>query len=340
MAAISQSQLAKYDAQDMCSVYDMWPEIAQEAYNAGRDAKIVDTTGINHIVFAGMGGSGALGDYYAALLSNHNTHVTVVKGYRLPKTVDDNTLVVCNSVSGNTSETLTILKKSLRQPCRRIALSAGGKMREFCTQNDIPHYTVDMFHTPRASFVAYAYALLGILKIGTTAHDIDESISIMQEKRSQIQSTNLTTENPALNLAAKLTKIPLIYYPWGLQAAAVRFKNSLHENAKMHAMIEDVIEAGHNGIMSWEMPADVQPVFIQGADDNRKTKERWKIFEDYFSEKKIPCIVINSSGRHIMTKLVNLIYLLDYSTIYLAAIRGVNPTSTDSIKYIKERSKL
>lgn len=335
-----QELLVKYDTYNMRSVYNRWPEIAQEAYSAGRDADIIDTYGINHIVFAGMGGSGALGDYYAALLSNHNTHVTVVKGYNLPKTVDEDTLVVCSSVSGNTPETITVLKKSLRQPCRRIALSAGGIIREICMENGIPHHTVSMFHTPRASFPAYAYALLGILKTGTTTHDINESINMMQKKRAHIQSTNLTTENPALNLATKLTKIPIIYYPWGLQAAAVRFKNSLHENAKMHAMVEDVVEVGHNGIMSWEMPSNVQPVIIQGADDNRKTKERWKIFEDYFNEKNIPFTKINSSGKHIMTKLMNLIYILDYCTIYLAAIRGVNPTSTDSIDYVKKRSKL
>ena len=333
-----QSLLAKYDTHNMRSFYNRWPEIAQEAYNTGRDVDIVDTDGVNHIVFAGMGGSGALGDYYAALLSKHSTHVTVVKGYGLPKTVDADTLVVCSSVSGNTAETLAVLKKSLRRPCRRMALSAGGRIKDVCMANNIPHHTIDVFHTPRTSFVAYAYALLGILKMGITTQDIDESIDIMQKKRIQIQSTNLTLENPALNLATRLTKIPIIYYPWGLQAAAVRFKNSLNENAKMHAMVEDVVEAGHNEIMSWEMPSDVHPVMIQGTDDNSKTKERWMVFEDYFNEKNIPFTKINSSGRHIMTKLVNLIYLLDYSTIYLAAMRGVNPTSTDSIKYVKERS--
>ena len=45
--------------------------------------------------------------------------------------------------------------------------------------------------------------------------------------------------------------IPVIYYPVGLQAAAIRFKNSLQENAKSHAISEDVIEACHNGIVSW-----------------------------------------------------------------------------------------
>ena len=336
---MDQELLAKHDTQNMRLVYDMWPEIAREAYDDGKKSGIVKTDSINHIVFAGMGGSGALGDYYAALLSGHNTHVTVVKGYNLPKTVDTNTLVVCSSVSGDTSETLTVLKKSLKRPCQRIALSSGGRMKEFCGDNDIPHYMVKMLHSPRSSFVAYAYALLGVLGIGITGRDVAESINVMKKKRSLIQSTNLTEQNPSLSLASGITGTPVIYYPWGLQAAAVRFKNSLQENAKMHAMIEDVVEAGHNGIMAWERPSNMQPILIRGADDNLKTQERWEIFQNYFADNNIPYIAINSSGKHIMTKLISLIYVLDYASIYLATIRGVNPTSIDSIKYVRERAK-
>ena len=47
-----------------------------------------------------------------------------------------------------------------------------------------------------------------------------------------------------------LKEIPLIYYPWGFEAAAIRFKCSLQENAKIHAIVEDVVEASHNGIIS------------------------------------------------------------------------------------------
>ena len=41
------------------------------------------------------------------------------------------------------------------------------------------------------------------------------------------------------------------FAPAGLQAAAIRFKNSFQENAKSHAITEDIIEACHNGIASW-----------------------------------------------------------------------------------------
>ena len=51
----------------MHKVYDKWPEIALESFNS--DLETVDFKEIDHIVFAGMGGSGALGDVFSAILS-------------------------------------------------------------------------------------------------------------------------------------------------------------------------------------------------------------------------------------------------------------------------------
>ena len=90
-----------------------------------------------------------------------------------------------------------------------------------------------------------------------------------------------------MRLAEWISGIPVIYYPFGLQASAVRFKNSLQENAKRHAMTEDIIEAGHNDIVSWEKKDKVQPILLEGADDYIKTKHRWEIIKKYFQINKI-----------------------------------------------------
>ena len=96
----------KVDSKHMYEVYDNWPEIIEGILE--RDFRKLEYSGIDHIVFAGMGGSGALGDIFASISSKSNIHVSVIKGYLLPKTVDKNTLVVTTSVSGNTVETLNV----------------------------------------------------------------------------------------------------------------------------------------------------------------------------------------------------------------------------------------
>jgi len=117
-------------------------------------------------------------------------------------------------------------------------------------------------------------------------NEISES-TIEIKKFSSINSKNLTTDNPAVNLAELILGIPLIYYPAGLQAAAIRFKNSLQENAKLYAITEDVAESSHNGIVSWEQQSSVIPIMIEGADDYIKTKERWEIIKRFFDGRNI-----------------------------------------------------
>ena len=96
-----------------------------------------------------------------------------------------------------------------------------------------------------------------------------------------------TWQGTTINLAEWSVGIPLIYYPHGLEACAIRFKNSLQENTKMHALAEDVLEASHNGIVSWERKSKVQPIILRGKDDYIKTKERWQIFKEYFKKSGI-----------------------------------------------------
>ena len=143
--------------------------------------------------------------------------------------------------------------------------------------------------------------------------------------------------NEALQIAEWIKEIPMVYYPWGLQSAAIRFKNSMQENAKMHVMTEDVIEACHNGIVAWDKPKNILPILIQGKDDYVKTKERWKIVKEFFREKGIPYKEIFSQEGSILNKLVCLIYLLDYASIYTAIISKIDPSPVNSIDFIKKR---
>lgn len=329
--------LEKYDSQKMFQIYDKWPEIAEQAWNS--DQNEAGFMGMEHIVFAGMGGSGTLGDIFSSILSKKNIHVSNVKGYLLPKTVNSNTLVIATSISGNTVETLNVLDNAHKLGCKIIAFSSGGKMEDYCMKNKIEYRKISQMHSPRASFTGFLYSMLKNLHsaFAIEKSDVIESIDLLKNLGEKVSSNNVSENNPSLNLAQWISGTPLIYYPWGLEAAARRFKNSLQENAKMHAMVEDVVEASHNGIVSWELPSNVQPILLQGVDDFVKTKERWKIFKEYFEEKNIDYREIFSVKGSILSKLINLIYLLDYASIYRAVLSEIDPSPISSIDYIKRK---
>src|SRR3989338_2514569 len=305
---ITQSDLDKYDARGMYKIYDEWPNIAKKSYES--ESEYDRVTEIDHVIFAGMGGSGALGDVFSSILSKINIHVSVVKGYLLPKTTDEKTLVVATSISGNTIETLTVLNSALKMNCKIIAFSSGGKMENFCKKNNVEYRKPVFHHSPRASFTGYLYSMLKALSdvLPIEENEVNESIDFLKKTHAKVSTQNLTETNESLNLARWINGIPLIYYPGGLQAAAIRFKNSLQENAKMHAAIEDVVEACHNGIVAWEQRSNVKPILIEGTEDHIKTKERWEIIKKYFKENKIEYREIHSISGNILSKLICLIY--------------------------------
>ena len=328
--------LEKYDIQKMYKIYDKWPEIARESFESNQ--KPINFENIDDIVFAGMGGSGAIGDIFASILSKTNIHVNIVKGYLLPPTVDSNTLVITVSVSGNTTETLAILEAAHKKKSKIIAFSSGGKMLDYCTKNNIDHRLVPQYHSPRGSFTSYLYTILKVLHsfLDIKYQDIVESITELEKTCEKVNSSNLTENNSSLNLAKWIKDIPMIYYPFGLQPVAIRFKNSLQENTKIHACAEDVIEACHNGIVSWEIESNVKPILIQGVNDYTKTKERWSVLKEYFKENKINFYEVTSIEGSILTKMINLIYFLDYATIYFAILSKRDPTPVKSIEKIKK----
>jgi len=262
----------------------------------------------------------------------------VIKGYTLPKIVDKNTLVVAISVSGNTEETLVALKQALALNCKIVAFSSGGKIEEFCDEKKITFHKLKLIHSPRVSFVNFLFPILKILEeiLPIEKSEVNNGLSELKKTKKNICSQNLTDTNQSLSLASFIHGIPLIYYPYGFEAAAIRFKNSLQENAKIHVISEDLIEACHNGIVVWEKRSSVRPILIRGTDDHIKTKERWELLKKFFDERDIEFKEIVSKNGDIFTKLINLIYTLDFASLYKAIQLGIDPTPVKSIDYMKK----
>ena len=154
-------------------------------------------------------------------------------------------------------------------------------------------------------YIQHLKVLGDLLPINKT--DILESLNLLNKTQMEINSSNLTDNNPALRLAKSIKNIPVIYYPAGLEAAAIRFKNSMQENAKTHIISENVIESCHNGVVAWEKPTNLQPILIQGQNDHSRTKERWGILKEFFQSKEIKYEEIFTIEGNILSKLVCLI---------------------------------
>lgn len=333
----SRKTLDAVDPSGMYKVYDKWPEMAKTSFNA--NFQKLTMKNIDHVVFAGMGGSGSIGDIFKSLLSKTNLTVTVVKGYELPNNINSRTLIVVTTDSGNTAEALSVLFKAKKQKHKVIGFSSGGEMETFCKKNNVSYRKIDHVHSPRASLPYYVYSILNvlepILKVKTDV--VLDSIKQLSKMRKKISSKNITASNTAINLAKWITDIPIMYCAFGMQDVAIRFRNSLAENSKTHSIVEDVLETCHNGMIAWEEPTKVKPILIKGKDDHPKSKERFGILKEYFKQNRIDYKEVISPNGNILSKMMTLMYFLDYVSIYMAILRKVDPTIVTPVNFIKSK---
>ena len=138
---LTKTEINKIDSHQMYQIYDSWHDLAKQSFE--NKLKKFEKKDIEHVVFAGMGGSGTVGDIISSVLSKTELHTTIVKGYRLPRDIDDNTLIVATSIMGNTDETLSIAKSSINSPAKFISFSSGGLLEKFSTNNNQEHYHIE-----------------------------------------------------------------------------------------------------------------------------------------------------------------------------------------------------
>jgi len=331
--------IQRNDPQGMQKLYDMWPEIAMESFEMTQD--YIDFKNPNHVVFAGMGGSGLVNEVLISLYSKNQDQISKVNGFDIPEHLTSNDVFIATSVSGNTLETLTALDSARKIGCRIIAFSSGGKIEDYCKKYGLEHRMIPIFLSPRTSFTSFLYSMLRVLQpiLPITEGDVRESLVELSSLKQKIYSLNLTETNLALNLADWFPKTPAIYYSKQLETSAVRLKNSFNENAKSHAIVNELLEACHNDIVCWELPTTSKPIMVRAKNDDKRIVETWEIMKEFFEEKKIDYKEIFSNNGKILSQLVGLIYLFDYSTIYYAIKCGINPSPIVSTEFFKNKRK-
>ena len=170
--------------QIMIDVYENWPKYAQESYDNAKPISVK----FEKIVFCGMGGSGLVFDILSSLILDKP--VIINKGYVLPKNIS-NSLMIFNSASGDTIETLTALKSALKTKNKIIAFSSGGKLENFCKKNKITHIKYNMQSSPRASLPVSLYTILGTLSdsFGIKKSMITKSIKSLHDAKKKYLRT-------------------------------------------------------------------------------------------------------------------------------------------------------
>src|SRR4030043_2009045 len=222
-----------------------------------------DYADIDKVVVLGMGGSAIGGDLVHSLLSSRSRPIILVnRDYALPGFVDEKTLVIASSYSGNTEETLSAFSQALKGKCKKLAMTTGGKLKALAEDANAPVFLIDHGSQPRAalgySFIPLVAFLqkLGFLKEKTA--EVEAMIQDLEKLLGEVKETVPVSSNPAKQLAARLqSKIAVIYSAGILSAVARRWKTQINESSKAWAFYETFPELNHNAVAGSHFPSEL-----------------------------------------------------------------------------------
>lgn len=302
---------------------------------------------VDNVVVVGMGGSAIGGDFVRRLAIIENTvPVSVHRDYGLPPFVNRNTLLIFSSYSGNTEETLSSFIESIQTPAKKIAITAGGKLKDLADKERVPTITIDYQAPPRAAFPYSFLSLLGIFHnlrlLQNKADDIREMLQVLQRLEPSILETTPLDSNPAKRLAADLYGRMVIVYGSGmLSEVALRWKGQLNENSKTWAFCEILPELNHNSVVGYQFPSETRrstmAVLLHSASLHRRVSIRYQFTTEILTNAGIAYRTVEATGQSPLAQMMGLVILGDYVSLYLAMLNRVDPTQVAAIDYLKSR---
>jgi glucose/mannose-6-phosphate isomerase len=301
---------------------------------------------IDKIVILGMGGSAIGGDMVRRLaLAESKVLVWVHRDYGLPPFVDQDTLVIASSYSGNTEETLSAFTESLKTPSKKLVLTTGGKLRELAEKAGIPAFIIDYQAPPRAAFPHSFIPLVGIFqKLGLLSDksaDLKQALQILNKLSGELAETTPRLSNAAKQLATKLWgHLIVIYGAEMLSEVAQRWKTQLNENSKTWAIFELFPELNHNAVVGYEFPPEVKEkvfvVLLHSALFHPRSQLRYEATAKIMAKSGISYELVEAVGKTALAQMMSLVLFGDYVSFYLAMLNKIDPTPVDSIDFVKQ----
>jgi len=337
----------RFDPENMFgSIWD-FPENLTEALELGEKISLNHAySHIQNVVVAGMGGSAIGGDVISVLeKDNLDVPFVVCRGYSLPNWVNENTLVVCSSYSGNTEETLSALDDAVSKNAQICGITTGGKIADKLKELNKDVVIIPSGLQPRAalafSFVPMAKCLekTGVLTL-SFGDWMDSAIETIIQAREIYSKEN--DKNPVYELAQQIhDRIPVIYADNStLGVAAIRLKGQICENAKMLAYHNELPEFNHNEIVGWENNPDIfEKLFVlwlTDANDNPRVKHRQEITQDILNEAGVDQYVLEMTGNLFQERFLHMIHYGDWLSYWCALAHGSDPGPVEKIAQLKK----
>lgn len=344
------TRIKALDKSGMLSVVAGFPDMLLGALNLSPQGKISPKKKIRQIIISGMGGSAIAGDIVATIIQGKTSIPLLVnRSYKPATLMDQATVFLAVSYSGNTEETLSATKEAIKQGAKVVCIASGGELKKIAQKKKLPFFLIPEGFQPRAALPYLlvsslkAVSALGVADIRTK--DLQEAVSLLQKLKKEYCLESPLHKNLAKQMAKKmLGKTPLIFATTGTtDVAALRFKTQLNENSKTLAFTASFPELNHNEVVALSALKRGQHKFyallLRDSKDLERMKKRMEITKSLIGNQVGGVCELYSKGSSSIARLLSLVFLVDFISVYLAILQGVDPTPVEAITRLKKELK-
>ena len=321
----------------MKKLIENFPAQLTEAIRIGESAKLsVSKRKISNVLICGLGGSGIGGTIVSELVAlEANAPITVSKGYFIPKFVNQNTLVIISSYSGNTEETLNCLNLALKRKAKIVCITSGGKVAEIAKKKKLNLITIPGGNPPRACLgysLTQQFFILAYYKIISNKFktQLKSAIELLEREKQSIIAE-------AKQIAEKIHgKNPIVYTTTYFEGVAIRFRQQLNENAKILCGHHVIPEMNHNELVGWASGSEkVSVIILRDKDEYDRNNARIEINKEIIKKYTPHITEIWSKGKSQIEKVIYFIHLVDWTSLFLSELRNVDAVEVKVIDMLK-----
>lgn len=305
-----------------------WQQLQQSYPVAAPDASF------DNVVHAGMGGS-ALWAIVATSWPGFTIPFEITKDYDVPHYVNERTLFIAASVSGNTEETLSSLAQAEERGATIVVIASGGKLAEIAKEKGYPFIELPKVRPPRYGMFNGLKGLtvlaeqLGILKAEHAVAELEAAAEFVKDATDQWAPDVPESQNLAKQLAHEAAGTSVVIYSGPLLApAAHKWKIGFNENAKNVAWEYTFPEFNHNEFTGWTShPVDkpYQVYYLRSSLDNERIQKRFELSEKLLSGRWPSPHHVQVQGETPLQQLLWSIALGDFVSVYTALLNGTSP---------------
>ncbi|HET6449080.1 MAG TPA: bifunctional phosphoglucose/phosphomannose isomerase [Conexibacter sp.] len=319
------------------------PEHLRDALWRVESAQLEQHDAPGGLIVAGMGGSAIGGALARAALGDRASRpLIVMRDYGVPSWTTPDATVLCASYSGNTEETLAAFEAAGALGARRVVATTGGKLAAAAREEDVPVIPLPGAFQPRA---AVGYMLVIALEVAAACgaaeslhSEIDVAAAHTEALVAEWGPDGAEDSLPKQLARGLLGTIPQIAGAGLTAPIAYRWKTQLNENAKVPAHSAELPELDHNEVAGWGGAAELgrfSAVFLDDSDLHPRIRQRIELTRGLIGASAAASFRVESRGETRLERLVSLLLLGDLVSLYLAVLRGIDPTPVDAIERLK-----